>query len=74
MFPISPKRQPTPPNRFLSPRRAMRQQSPTKKEQFISMFLGEDGKLDFEKVSFTVKQINEIYQQVSPMISRFTKK
>lgn len=46
----------------------------TNKPQLLSMFKSSDGQFDLEKVARTVEQISQVYGQVSPIISKFTKK
>jgi len=40
----------------------------------MSAFQTEDGNIDLEKIMGTANQINGIYKQVSPMLSKFIKK
>lgn len=69
MFPVRSgyEKQPMPPSSFAAPpTRRLPQQinSPS----ILSQFKTTDGQLDLEKISITAKQINDIYQQVSPMV------
>ncbi|PGT79781.1 YppG family protein [Bacillus sp. AFS040349] len=41
---------------------------------FLSHFQTSDGKFDFDKISATAQQIHKLYNQVSPMITKFIKK
>jgi len=40
----------------------------------MSAFQTEDGNIDLDKIMGTANQINGIYKQVSPMLSKFIKK
>ncbi|WP_085991553.1 YppG family protein [Oceanobacillus senegalensis] len=40
----------------------------------LAMFQTSDGNIDMEKLMGTAGQINDLYKQVSPMISKFIKK
>ena len=53
-------------------RRGYKQNSNIK--NVMSAFQTEDGNIDLEKIMGTANQINGIYKQVSPMISKFIKK
>lgn len=73
---IGGPRRPMPPNQRMpmQHRRVMQGKQAYGKPNLLSMFQTPDGSLDFEKISTTVQQINKIYNQVSPMITRFVKK
>lgn len=67
MFPGGPRRPipPYPPARF---------RQPQGKSNLFSMFRNPEGKLDFDKVKETAQQMNQLYSQVSPLITKFIKK
>ncbi|MFB4166231.1 YppG family protein [Alteribacillus sp. JSM 102045] len=44
------------------------------KSNILSTFQTSDGKLDVEKITTTAQQVMKIYNQVSPMFSKFIKK
>ncbi|ASK63770.1 hypothetical protein CFK37_17200 [Virgibacillus phasianinus] len=44
------------------------------KTNLLSAFRGADGKFDLNKISETAQQMNSIYKQVSPYITKFIKK
>ncbi|WP_156288610.1 YppG family protein [Oceanobacillus salinisoli] len=68
----TPPRPPRDPFMFGGPGRPVQgQQQNSGIQNVLSMFQSPDGNLDFEKVIGTAQQINGIYKQVSPMISRF---
>ncbi|WP_240378100.1 YppG family protein [Bacillus piscicola] len=48
--------------------------SPSAKPNVLDSFKTPDGNLDFEKISTTAQQVMNIYNQVSPMITKFIKK
>ncbi|GIO25802.1 YppG family protein [Ornithinibacillus bavariensis] len=74
MLPIVPGRRPMPPSRpRFVPRNEQRRQ-PNTTSNVLAMFRDNDGNLDLTKVHTTVKQINDIYSQISPMVSRFIKR
>lgn len=62
-----------PPARIRHPSQA-RRPAPSKATLLLSHFRDTDGNLDFQKISETVQQVNSIYTQVSPMITKFIKK
>lgn len=68
MFPRRPgmEERPMRPSPFALPRRQQPQQ--VSRPGILSQFQSPDGNLDFEKISATAKQVNDIYQQVSPMV------
>lgn len=73
MFPERPRR-PMP----LFPTARFRQPMPVRpsssKSNLLSMFRDPEGKWDIDKVSQTAQQINQLYGQVSPLITKFIKK
>lgn len=80
MFPFGPQPprtprppRPIPPNHpFMSPPNQIHhQQQNVNKPGIMSMFQTQEGNLDFEKITGTVSQINKLYGQFSPMISKF---
>ena len=72
MFPINPKGRPLPPKRpSLFPARYPTQRQGNTKGNVLNMFQDADGNLDFQRIQTTVKQINDIYNQVSPIFSKF---
>lgn len=73
MFPVRQRRQ-IPPHPFMPPRRSLQGQQNQTKTNLMSMIQDSDGNLDFEKISTTFHQVNQIYNQVSPIISKFRKK
>jgi len=44
------------------------------KAKLLASFQDADGNLDFEKLAVTGKQVMDVYDQVSPLISRVFKK
>ena len=50
------------------------QQSSSMTQNILSMFKTSEGNLDFEKITGTVQQLNKLYGEVRPMISRFIKR
>jgi hypothetical protein len=76
MNPLLPRRQPMLPSRPFSfgPRQAPRRNQQNTNSNVLAMFRDNDGNLDLTKVHTTVKQINDIYSQVSPLVSRFIKR
>ncbi|RLL44880.1 hypothetical protein D8M04_08335 [Oceanobacillus piezotolerans] len=73
MFMERPRRRPAPQRRPFSSRRPVKQEISTS-ERLLSMFQDDDGNLDFEKMTGTFHKLNDIYGQVSPLITRFRKK
>lgn len=71
MFPDRPRgpMPPYPPARF-----RQQQIRPSNKSNLQSMFRNPEGKLDFDKITKTAQQMNQLYSQVSPLITRFIKK
>lgn len=70
---------------FLGPRRPMAPYSPVSRRRqqpppqpkgggLLSLLQNQEGKFDFEKITATARQLNGIYSQVSPMISKFMKR
>ncbi|MEN1967154.1 YppG family protein [Lentibacillus sp. N15] len=68
MFPVR-QRRPMPPSPFAMPRMQRQQQQPKNRSNVLAMFQTPEGNVDFDKISTTAKQVNQIYQQVSPMVS-----
>jgi hypothetical protein len=56
------------------PRRPQYPTSPQKKQNLLSLFQDADGNIDFNKISGTAKQMRQLYDQVSPLLSKFLKK
>ncbi|WP_182917105.1 YppG family protein [Bacillus sp. PK3_68] len=73
---------------FFGPRRPMDPYSPVSRRPLgraqqppqrprgglLSLLQDQEGNYDFEKITATARQLNGIYSQVSPMISKFMKK
>ncbi|WP_235794630.1 YppG family protein [Virgibacillus salidurans] len=79
-MPLFPNR---PPHRPPGPRPSQRPQGGSRppidpggsaKSNLMSMFQTDDGKLDFDKITGTGKQVMDLYSQVSPMITKFIKR
>lgn len=47
---------------------------PKKHQGILSMFKTSEGNIDFEKITGTVEQINKLYGQFSPLITKFMNK
>ena len=72
MFPGGPRR-PMPP--YLPTGFRQPQGRPvSSKSNLFAMFRNPEGKWDFDKVKETAQQMNQLYSQVSPLITRFIKK
>ncbi|MEW9677547.1 YppG family protein [Lentibacillus sp. L22] len=74
MFPARPRPMPgprqqrrMPPTPFGMPRMQQPQQQKRNRSVF-AMFQTQEGSLDFDKISSTARQFNQIYHQVSPMV------
>ncbi|GGB57150.1 hypothetical protein F3157_13760 [Virgibacillus dakarensis] len=74
MFPGRPRRPVPPPSPFGFGPGPMQRQQMQNRPGLLSMFQTPDGNFDFEKISSTAKQVNDIYRQVSPMISPMVSK
>jgi hypothetical protein len=44
------------------------------KQDFMSYFRTSEGNLDFKKIAGTVQQAKKMFDQVSPLITKFLKK
>lgn len=73
MFPERQRRQ-MPSHPFMPPRQNLREQPHSTKSNLMSYIQDSEGNLDFERITKTFHQINQIYHQVSPMISKFKRK
>ncbi|MGM8365831.1 YppG family protein [Virgibacillus sp. W0181] len=73
MFPERPRR-PGPPPPHMIFTRPMREQPPKKKSaampNLIARFRNPEGQFDMDKITETAFQINKLYSEVSPMISK----
>ncbi|HLR80402.1 MAG TPA: YppG family protein [Bacillota bacterium] len=49
-------------------------QQKTNMANLLSMFKTDEGQFDLEKISTTMKHVNDIYGQVRPMLSKFFNK
>jgi hypothetical protein len=60
----------------MPPRRPISQppQVPRKNQDLLSLFRDPDGNIDFHKINGTAKQMKQLYDQVSPLLSKFLKK
>ncbi|WP_456276299.1 YppG family protein [Bacillus sp. AK128] len=56
------------------PRRPQQLPSPQKKQNLLSLIQDADGKIDFNRINGTAKQMRQLYNQFSPLLSRFLKK
>jgi len=89
MFPNRPRRPMGPPMRtgnrgFQQPQRnpfffgnsvrQSEQQTPSNIQAVMNMFKDEEGNMDIGKLLHTAEQLNDVYRQVSPMITKFRKK
>ncbi|SHF92074.1 YppG family protein [Ornithinibacillus halophilus] len=70
MFPMH-QRGPMRPYRSTPTRRSFR--NPTRSNVF-AMFQDTEGNVDFERLTLTARQINEIYTQINPIISQFRRR
>lgn len=71
MFPERQSRRPMSPYPLFPPHRPMPSQQNITKANVMALLQDADGNFDLEKITTTAQQINQIYSQVSPMISRF---
>ncbi|RKQ29662.1 YppG family protein [Oceanobacillus halophilus] len=83
MFPERQQKPASPPRRipphsqrdpFLFGPPSRQRQQPSNIQALIRMFQTPDGEMDIDKIMGTAQQINGLYQQVSPMISKFIKR
>jgi YppG-like protein len=47
---------------------------PSRKQNFMSYFRTPEGNLDFNKITGTVQQAKQMYDQVRPLITKYLKK
>ena len=73
MFP-GPRRRPAAPYSSVPRRRPVRRSQQPPKAGFLSLFQDQEGNMDLAKITATAQQLNSIYGQVSPLISRFMKR
>lgn len=71
---LRPRRQPRIPYPAAPRRGPGRRQPQPPKASFLSFLQDSDGNFDFAKITATAQQLNGIYSQVSPMISKFIKR
>lgn len=67
LFPQRPPQRPQAPRSPITP-------GGSAKSNLLSQFQKDDGKLDFDKLTGTGKQVMDLYSQVSPMITKFIKR
>lgn len=76
MRPQYPPHRPRPPHLYslFTPQNHHQVQSKTTKDNLLAMFKTSEGNYDLEKIGETVQQITDIYQQISPMITKLRNK
>ena len=73
MFP-GPRRRPAAPYSSAPRRGPVRGSQQPPRAGFLSLFRDKEGNMDLAKITTTAQQLNSIYGQVSPLISRFMKR
>ena len=67
--PMPPPRPPMGP-----PRPPMQRQRQPAGQNILNHFRDSDGNLDIDKITTTAQQVGKLYGQVSPLITKFTKR